>query len=329
MCSVGRVNVFIFGGDVFSFGGDVFSFQPNVFTLAGPVFSDEGERAEGRAVRRTWRKSRSPIRQAQGKLFGRLRAGSPGTPGCGSTRPSEDCGPAHHERWGTGHGGRGAGVGRGLGCVQSVGPMCPVFGRMCSVSRGMCPLWRPMCPVFGGAPGLGLGLRWEGVLLQGGMEGGGGSCRIRGMGGADGGEVAVAGVDPGVWELAVSRAAGGSADLGTADGRGQSGDQGAGLLFVGPVWGGVGRGGRGGRFRFGLRGNGGLPGEDGIRRLGVVGCSRCVGARGGAGTGRPLTDFGRRRPTPGSSPGQVLPLPLERVKSRAATEERGHRQSIE
>ena len=34
MCSVGRVNVF-------SFGGDVFSFQPNVFTLAGQVFSEE------------------------------------------------------------------------------------------------------------------------------------------------------------------------------------------------------------------------------------------------------------------------------------------------
>ena len=43
---------------------------------------------------------------------------------------------------------------------------------------GVCPLGRgdvfvlgPMCPVFGGAPGLGLGLRWERVLLQGGMEG--------------------------------------------------------------------------------------------------------------------------------------------------------------
>ena len=28
-----------------------------------------------------------------------------------------------------------------------------------------------------------------------------------------------------------------------------------------------------------------------------------------------LTDFGRRRPNPGSSPGQVLPLPSERVKN--------------
>ena len=72
MCSVGRVNVFSFGGDVssfwanvFSFGGNVFSFWPdvftfrsNVFTLAGQVFSEEGERSEGRAVRRTWRKAR-------------------------------------------------------------------------------------------------------------------------------------------------------------------------------------------------------------------------------------------------------------------------------
>ena len=54
---------------------------------------------------------------AVGSLFGRLRAGSPGTPGwrgrrtgglrlgagrCGSTRPSEDSRPAHHERGGWG-----------------------------------------------------------------------------------------------------------------------------------------------------------------------------------------------------------------------------------
>ena len=53
---------------MFSFGGDVFSFRPNVFTLAGQVFSEE--RGEGRAVRRTWRKARAPIRQAQGRFFG-------------------------------------------------------------------------------------------------------------------------------------------------------------------------------------------------------------------------------------------------------------------
>ena len=39
MCSVGRVNVFSFGGNVSSFRPDVSSFRPNVFTLAGHVFS--------------------------------------------------------------------------------------------------------------------------------------------------------------------------------------------------------------------------------------------------------------------------------------------------
>ena len=85
--------------------------------------------------------------------------------------------------------------------------------------------------------------RWERVLLQGGMEGERRFLRDPGNGGP---RMAVRsrwqGLIPGVWELPVSRAAGGSADLGTADGRGQSGDQGAGLLFVGPVWGGAGAG---------------------------------------------------------------------------------------
>ena len=39
MCSVGRVNVFSFGGNVSSFRANVFSFRPNVFTFAGHVFS--------------------------------------------------------------------------------------------------------------------------------------------------------------------------------------------------------------------------------------------------------------------------------------------------
>lgn len=39
--------------------------------------------------------------------------------------------------------------------------------------------------------------------------------------------------------------------------------------------------------------------------------------------GRPLTCFGRGRPNPGSSPGQALPLPSERVKSDAPLEELG------
>ena len=49
--------------------------------------------------------------------------------------------------------------GRGVGCVQSIGAMCSVFGRMCSVSGPMCSLfgrmcsvWRARCSVFGGTP---------------------------------------------------------------------------------------------------------------------------------------------------------------------------------
>ena len=55
MCSLGRVNVFSFGGNVSSFRANVFTFRPNVFTLAGQVFSfrwralvgDRGRRDEG------------------------------------------------------------------------------------------------------------------------------------------------------------------------------------------------------------------------------------------------------------------------------------------
>lgn len=64
-------------------------------------------------------------------------------------------------------------------------------------------------------------------------------AQSRERGAADDGEVAVPGADPGVWELAVARAAGASADLGTADRRGQSGDQGAVFLAVRAVWGGA------------------------------------------------------------------------------------------
>ena len=56
-------------------------------------------------------------------------------------------------------------------------------------------------------------------------------------GAADGGEFAVPGVDPGVWELAAPRAAGASPDFGGADRRGQPRHQGAVLLVVRPVWG--------------------------------------------------------------------------------------------
>ena len=68
---------------------------------------------------------------------------------------------------------------RGLrGCVNSVGPMCPVlglmcpvfapmcqlFGRMCPVSGAMCPLWRGRCPVLGGGALVGNRARTEGEI---------------------------------------------------------------------------------------------------------------------------------------------------------------------
>ena len=42
MCSVGRADVFSFGGDVFSFSANVFSFGPNVSSFRPNVFSFEG-----------------------------------------------------------------------------------------------------------------------------------------------------------------------------------------------------------------------------------------------------------------------------------------------
>ena len=55
MCSVGRADVFSFGGNVFSFWPNVFTFWRNVFILAGQVFSfrwralvgDRGRRDDG------------------------------------------------------------------------------------------------------------------------------------------------------------------------------------------------------------------------------------------------------------------------------------------
>ena len=43
MCSVGRANVFSFGGDVFSFWANVFSFGANVSSFWPNVFSFEGD----------------------------------------------------------------------------------------------------------------------------------------------------------------------------------------------------------------------------------------------------------------------------------------------
>ena len=73
MCSVGRVNVFSFGGDVFSFGGNVssfranvFTFRPNVFTLAGQVFSFRWRALVGDRGRR----------EGEIRSFGKLRTAS-------------------------------------------------------------------------------------------------------------------------------------------------------------------------------------------------------------------------------------------------------------
>ena len=43
-----------------------------------------------------------------------------------------------------------SGGGRGVGCVQSIGAMCSVFGRMCSVSGPMCSLFGRMCSRLAG-----------------------------------------------------------------------------------------------------------------------------------------------------------------------------------
>ncbi len=77
----------------------------------------------------------------------------------------------------TGHGGRGAGDGRGVRCVQSVAAMCSVPGRkcsfpgpMCSRSGRMCSLWRGRCSVEEGQRGegrevsVGGGSSWSGWL---------------------------------------------------------------------------------------------------------------------------------------------------------------------
>ena len=108
---------------------------------------------------------------------GDARTGSPGTPGCGSTRPSEDCGPAHHDgggrtegyvngaarcagivgcclgRWARRAGGGGCSVGRvdvfsRSGRMCSVGAMCP--GGECVQFLAECVQFRGECVHFGG-----------------------------------------------------------------------------------------------------------------------------------------------------------------------------------
>ena len=170
----------------------------------------EGKKGEGRAVRRTWRKSRSPIRQALRQAQGRL-SGDAGMTGVCSV---------------------------GRADVSSV-----QFLAECVQFRGECVHFGGRCVQFSaGRLGWGWGCGGSGCCCRAGWRGCGGFCGIRGMGAADGGGGAVAGADPGVWELAVARGAGALAGLGAADGRGQSGDEGVVVLAVRPVWGGAAEG---------------------------------------------------------------------------------------
>ena len=60
----------------------------------------------------------------------------------------------------------------------------------------------------------------------------GGGARSLEMEAADFGGLATPGDDPGIREVPVPRGAGGSAELGAADGRGQSGDEAVVMLDV-------------------------------------------------------------------------------------------------
>ena len=146
MCSVGGVNVFSFGGNVStlranvsSFWPDVFTFRPNVFTLAGQVFSEEGERSDGRAVRRMWRKARFA-----------LSAGS----GQASTSSGQVL-RGRRDDGGTKGGRRGMGAAwdvfsRSGGCVQFWG-RCVQFPGECVQFLAECVQFRGGCVHFGGA----------------------------------------------------------------------------------------------------------------------------------------------------------------------------------
>lgn len=52
------------------FAADVFSFRVNVFTFGPDVFSEEGERAEGRGVRRDEAGEGIPRSAGSGQVFG-------------------------------------------------------------------------------------------------------------------------------------------------------------------------------------------------------------------------------------------------------------------
>ncbi len=113
--------------------------------------------AAERRARRGENQTTDYARDGAPRVAGRGKARARGVPerGWGSDTPYCTL-SAYRAPVGVGPGGGAwAGVCRALGCVNAVGPMCPVFRAMCQlwrgmcpVFRGMCPLWRGMCPVF-------------------------------------------------------------------------------------------------------------------------------------------------------------------------------------
>ena len=104
----------------------------------------------------TWRWV--PPSAGSGQASDKLRAGSPGTPGCGSTRPSEDWGPGspavRRDDGGTEGGRRGLGAAwdvfrRSGGCVQFWG-RCVQFSGECVQFLAECVQFRGGCVHFGG-----------------------------------------------------------------------------------------------------------------------------------------------------------------------------------
>ena len=120
-------------------------------------------------------------------------------------------------------------------CVQFLADVFSFEGNVSTLAADVSSFRRGAWVGAGAAVGAG---------AVAGRDGGGAEVFARSgeWGAADGGEVAVEGVDPGVWELPVARAAGGSSDLGAADGCGESGDEGVVVLAVRPVWGGAAEG---------------------------------------------------------------------------------------
>ena len=159
MCSVGRVNVFSFGGDVFSFwanvssfGGNVSSFRPDVFTFEGDVSTlarnvssfgalvGDGARTEGKIPR--LRCAALGTGGGRGADRGRgwqvlAMASMPGNAisGCGAGsagNAGRDGGEAAVRRWPS--------LGRGLRLVRGLFgwlvPACRVGSRVCGGCGG-------------------------------------------------------------------------------------------------------------------------------------------------------------------------------------------------